>query len=110
MSLLPTFDWIGKLASQYDLPIFKQRLQVGEDSFCQRITIRRGGSISKISPVSNKPRSGWAIFQEAPFFQSHSTVVSNWYWRMSCESVSAFQSLPGVVRMYVTYTKRLRFA
>ena len=39
MSHLPPFDWIGKLPSPYDLPSFKQWLQVGEDA---RPTIEHG--------------------------------------------------------------------
>jgi hypothetical protein len=52
--------------------------------------------------VSVRVPSGLTIFQGEPFFQPHSTVVSNQYWRMNCGSVSASHSFAGVVRMKVT--------
>ncbi len=66
------------------------------------MTMRRGGSISTISPVSVRVPSGLAIFQGEPCFQSHSMFVPNQYWRMNCGWVSASHSLAGVARMKVT--------
>src|SRR5262245_23562952 len=73
---------------------------------CQLTTSFRGGSISRTSPLSATRPSGAMIFHDAPFFQAHSCQVSHQYLRVNSGSVRAFQSLSGVVRMYVTYAKR----
>src|SRR5437868_3095677 len=73
---------------------------------CHVRTSRRGGSISTTSPLSTTRPSGAISFHDAPFFQAQSCQVSTQYLRVNSGSVRACQSFSGVVRMYVTYTKR----
>jgi len=68
-------------------------------SFCQRITIRCGGSISNIAPVSAMRPSGRSIFHEDPIVQLLSQRMPNQYCFMNSKSVSADHNISGVVRM-----------
>src|SRR3569833_3356257 len=70
-------------------------------------TIRRGGSISRSSPVSATRPSFMMIFQAEPAFQSETRCAPNQYFSVNSRSVSAVHNLSGVVRMKVTYTKLL---
>ena len=81
-------------------------LNSGFHSFCQRITMRRGGSISRISPMSATRPSEKSSFQSEPFFQPHSMVASNQYLRTNCESVNVSHSFSGVVRILGRVDKR----
>src|SRR6185312_8852072 len=66
---------------------------------CQRITRRRGGSASTISPASVTRPSGCTFFQEEPTVHSLSQWLPNQYFFMNSTSVSADHSFSGVVRM-----------
>src|SRR5262245_31792171 len=68
-------------------------LSSGLHSFCHLMTARRGGSTSRISPVSLGRPSGKAIFHGEPFFQVQSAVMPNQYCGMKCGSVSADHNL-----------------
>src|SRR5258708_8382892 len=68
--------------------------------FCQRITKRRGGSASTISPASVMLPSGYTIFHEDPGVHWLWQCVPNQYCFINSTSfVSADHSFSGVVRI-----------
>jgi len=69
---------------------------------CQRITKRRGGWASTISPASKICPPPDTIFHEDPAVHWLSQCMPNQYCFMNSASVSADHSFSGVVRMYVT--------
>src|SRR5262249_46650286 len=75
-------------------------LSSGFHSLVQRITRRRGGSASTISPASASRPSGYTSFQEDPAVHRLSQWQPNQYCFMnSASSVSADHNFSGVVRM-----------
>jgi hypothetical protein len=66
---------------------------------CQRITKRRGGSASTISPSSRIWPSPDTNFHGDPAVHRHSQRMPNQYCFMNSTSVSADHSFSGVVRM-----------
>jgi len=69
------------------------------NSLRQRITSRRGGTASKISPVSaTRPSSNLSAHGE-PGLKSLSAVMPNQYLLIIFGSVSAAHSFSGVVRI-----------
>src|SRR5690348_15662009 len=81
---------------QIELP---SALSSGLSLFCQRITRRRGGSASTISPASVTRPSGYTFFHEEPAVHRLSQRLPNQYCFMNAASVSADHSFCGVVRM-----------
>src|SRR5579883_154462 len=96
-----TADPLGSSSSvQSEWP---SALSSGLFSCCHRMTSRRGGSASTISPASVMLPSRDTIFQEDPGVHLLSQCVPNQYCFMNSASVvSADHSLSGVVRIYVT--------
>ena len=66
---------------------------------CQRITKRRGGSASTISPASVLRPSGYTNSHEDPAVHRLSQRTPNQYCFMNSTSVSADHSFSGVVRI-----------
>jgi hypothetical protein len=69
------------------------------NSLRQRMTSRSGGCASMISPESATRPSGNTRRHDEPAFQADSPCTPNQYCLITAGSVSAFQSLSGVVRM-----------
>src|SRR4051812_14751259 len=76
------------------------------NSFRHDNTSRFSGSISNTSPASPTRPSGIINFHESPIFQPQSCHVATQYCRVNSGSRSACHNFAGVVRIYVTYTKR----
>src|SRR5579863_10247135 len=96
MESLTAVPKVSSSIVQYESP---SALSSGLSWCCQRITSRRGGSASTISPASVTRPSGYTFFHEEPTVHWLSQWLPNQYCFMNCASVSADHSFSGVVRM-----------
>src|SRR6185437_1431081 len=93
---LTAVPWSSSSIVQRETP---SALSSGFHWFCQRITRRRGGSDSTISPESSTSPAPVTSFHGEPAFHGLSLRIPNQYCSVNFGSVNADQSFSGVVRI-----------